>query len=275
MFPLNTCQNSINLNKVLYCYLSHQKFKLNLHTLIFFFSQYSTMKFSLLINIITGMAVCTSIFNISPPIQASSDKYSCQEVNGIYGIYSRTERGDMRLMNFKRHVSQYWSIAQRCEVIARRFQRFSDNGILRFIGSGYVNQQPVLCAVIEKGQLCNSENIVVTLPPQTDPIEAGRKLMDTRGLADGRVILAEAAERTNDSSQVQTAGAAERTNDFSRLQTAGAAERTNGEARRSRRTNGEEGGVESSVNGHTYFDLQVLEQLVLQQENSDRLINNE
>ncbi len=226
MFSLNNCQNSINLNKVLYCYLSHQKFKLNVFTLIFFFSQYSTMKFSLLIKITTGMAICTGTLVISAPIEASSNKYSCQEVNGIYGIYSRTERGDMRLMNLKRDVSQDWSIVKRCEEIARRFQRFSDNGILRFIGSGYVSNEPVLCAVIEKGQLCNSENILVTLPAQTDPIGAARKLMDTRGLAYGRVID----------------------------------------------VNGKEGKLESYVDGHTYYDLEVLEQLVLQQENSDRLI---
>ena len=187
------------------------------------------MKFSLLTKIITGMAVCTSILTISPPIQASSDKYSCQEVDGIYGIYSRTERGDMRLLNFKQDVSQDWSVVKRCDEIARRFQRFSDNGILKFIGSGYVNQQPVLCAVIAKGQLCNSENVIVTLLSQNDPIEAARKLMDTRGLAYGRVI----------------------------------------------NVNGKEGKLESYIDGHTYYDLEVLEQLVLQQEYSDRLMKDE
>lgn len=187
------------------------------------------MKFSLLTIVFAGMAFSTSILAISPPIEASSNKYSCREIDGIYGIYSRTERGDMRLLNFKRDVSQNWSVIQRCEEVARRFQSFSDNSILKFIGSGYVNDEPVLCAVIEKGQLCNSTNVLVTLPPQTDPIEAARRLMDTRGLARGSVID----------------------------------------------VNGKEGKLESYVDGNTYYDLEVLEQLILEQKNSDRLIEDE
>ena len=190
------------------------------------------MKFSLLIKITTGMAICTGILSMSQSVQASSNKYSCQEVNGIHGIYSRTERGDMRLMNFKGDVAQDWSIVKRCEEIARRFQRFSDNGILRFIGSGYVSNEPVLCAVSEKGQLCDSENILVTLPPQTDPIEAARKLMDIRGLASGR-----------DQFQLRVADVNGR--DLSQF------------------VNGKEGKLESYVDGHTYYDLEVLEQLRL------------
>ena len=76
----------------------------------------------------------------------------------------------------------------------------------------------MLCAVSEKGKLCSDANILVTLPVQTDPIAAARKLMDTRGLAYGRVID----------------------------------------------VNGKEGKLESYVDGHTYYDLEVLEQLVLQ-----------
>ena len=146
------------------------------------------MKFSLLTKIITVLAVGSTIWNLSSEIQASSNKYSCREIDGTYGVYSRTERGYMRLLNFTRDVSANWSVAQRCEEVARRFQRFSDNGLLKFIGSGYVNNEPVLCAVAEKGQLCNATNLLVTLPPRTNPIEAARKFMDTRGLARGSVI---------------------------------------------------------------------------------------
>ncbi len=184
------------------------------------------MKLSLLIRIVTVIAICTSILAIAPSLQASSDKYSCRKIDGIYGIYSRTERGYIRLLNFTRDVSQDWSIVKRCEIVAQRFQRFSDNSILKFIGAGYVNAEPVLCAVTEKGQLCNSANMLVTLPHQSDPIESARKLKDTRGLARGSVID----------------------------------------------VNGTEGKLENYVDGNTYYDLDVLEQIILQQDSSDRLI---
>ena len=187
------------------------------------------MKSSLLTKILAGIAVCIPTWIIYPSIKALSNKYSCQEVDGIYSIYSRTERGDIRLMNFKQDFAQNWSTVERCEEVALRFQRFSDNGILKFIGAGYVNNEPVLCAVREKGTSCNSENILVTLPPLTNPVKAARELMDTRSLAKGRVID----------------------------------------------VHGRKGKLENYVDGNTYYDLEVLEQLILEQENSDRLIDYE
>jgi hypothetical protein len=191
------------------------------------------MNINLPIKIIAGLAICTATLNLSSSVKASSDKYSCQKVNGIYGVYSRTERGDINLLTFTRDVSQDWSVDKRCNEVATRFQRFYDNGILSFIGADFVNKEPVLCAVKDKiteGKPCNSENVLVTLPPQSDPVEAARQLMDTRGLARGRVID------------------------------------VNG---------GAEGKLETYINGNTYYDLAVLEQLIMQQKNSDRLIKNE
>jgi Circadian oscillating protein COP23 len=186
------------------------------------------MKIKLLIKIIAGIAISTATLNIYSTVEASSDKYFCQEVNGVYGIYSRTERGNMNLLNFTRDVSQDWSIETRCQEVARRFQGFYDNGLLKFIGADFVNNEPVLCAVVNKGELCNPKNILVTLPPQSDPIESARQLIDTRALANGRVI----------------------------------------------EVNGKEGKLESYIDGHTYYDLEVLEKLILESENSDRLISD-
>ena len=187
------------------------------------------MKSNLITQIVAGTAVLTSILPISSSVQASSDKYSCQEVNSVYGVYSSTPRGKMNLLNFTRDVSQDWSIDERCAEVATRFQRYYDNGTLRFIGSGTVNQQPVLCAVLKKGEACSNDNLLVTLPPDQDPIESARKLMDTRGLASGRVIS----------------------------------------------VNGKSGKLESYVDGNAYYDIEILEQLILENENSDRLIPNE
>ena len=183
------------------------------------------MELSKLNKIIAPIAFIASLM-ISPIASASSNKYHCQQVNGVYGVYSRVVRGDIQLMEFKRDVNEEWSIASRCEEVAIRFQRYYDNGILRYIGAGSLNDQPVLCATAEKDQLCSDDNILVTLPPNTDPINSARLLMDTRGLARGRVI----AVSGNGKVEVTTS------------------------------------------NGNTYYDLEAIEQAVLEKENSDRLI---
>ncbi|MEO1673056.1 MAG: COP23 domain-containing protein, partial [Cyanobacteria bacterium J06631_2] len=63
------------------------------------------------------------------------------------------------------------------------------------IGAGYLNNEPVLCAVVEKDQSCSNKNLLVTLPPNTEPITSARLLMDTRGLARGRVIAVSGGEQ--------------------------------------------------------------------------------
>lgn len=186
------------------------------------------MKIKLLIKIIAGIAISTATLNVYSAVEASSDKYSCQAVNGVYGIYSRTERSNIGLLKITRDVSQDWSIPDRCQEIAQRFQRFYDNGILRKIGTGEVNQEPVLCATVQESESCNTENVLLTLPPGSDPIEAARILLDTRGLASGRVI----------------------------------------------EVNGKEGKLENYVDGRAYYDLEVLEKLILESANGDRLISN-
>lgn len=129
------------------------------------------MKFLPLTNIFTKMAVSAGFLLVSPLVEASSNKYHCREIEGIYGVYSRNERGDMNLLSFTRDVADGWSIEQRCQEIATRFQRYYDNDILRFIGAGHVNQEPVLCAIATREESCNKKNILVTLPPKTQPVE--------------------------------------------------------------------------------------------------------
>ena len=184
------------------------------------------MKNSTITKILAALAVSIIPLTRSPSTEASSDKYFCQEVKSEYGVYARTERGNMRLMSFKRDFSQDWTASKRCGEVAQRFQAYYDNSLLKFIGEGYVNNQPVLCSVVEKGQPCESNNILVTLPPQTDPMEAARQLMDIRALSRGKTI--------------EVSG---------------------------------KGKLETFVNDRAYYDLELLEELILQQENSDRLIN--
>ena len=185
------------------------------------------MKTVLLFKIISRLAFISAILSLSPTAKASSEKYHCQEINNTYGVYSRVIRGDMKIMDFTRDITQEWTIASRCEEVANRFQRYYDNETLRYIGSGHVNNEPVLCAVVAKGDECSVDNLLVTLPPDKVPYEEARKLMDTRGLGNGVVIEVKG-----------------------------------------------KGKLESYVNGNAYYDIEVLEQMILEQENSDRLIEN-
>jgi hypothetical protein len=139
------------------------------------------MKFPYLTTILIGLALSSTTLTISEPAEASPDEYFCASYKGTYRTFARSPRGNMSLLNFERYVSEHWNPRRRCVEVSRRFQRFHDNGI-KFIGSGLVNNEPVLCAVSVKIEKCNSDNVLVTLPPYTDHNMAARRLIDIRGL---------------------------------------------------------------------------------------------
>ena len=91
-------------------------------------------------------------------------------------------------MEIDRDVNAEWSTSNRCEEIATRLQRYHDNDNLKKVKPDNLNEQPVLCAIVEAETPCSSDNLIVTLPPNVDPVIYARQLMDTRGLIKGRKI---------------------------------------------------------------------------------------
>jgi hypothetical protein len=176
------------------------------------------MKLSDLTVIFTGLTFCSISLFTSQSARASSNKYFCAQLNGTYHTFARTERSTYKLLSFTRTVSDSWTEKERCLSVSQRFQSFYDNGSLKFIGAGEVNNEPVLCAAATTEDICNTDNILVTLPPNTDAIETARQLMDVRNLASGRVI----------------------------------------------EVNGKTGKLETYANGTAYYDLAVLEQLIIE-----------
>jgi len=62
--------------------------------------------------------------------------------------------------------------------VSRRFQHFNETRELQYIGTGEVNNQPVLCAVRSQAFSCSSENLLVTLSPDRDRHETARQLVN-------------------------------------------------------------------------------------------------
>ncbi|GAB4539945.1 MAG: hypothetical protein Tsb0014_30800 [Pleurocapsa sp.] len=162
------------------------------------------------------------------PADSSEDKFFCAQLDGIYRVFSRTERGSMTVMNFVRQTSEDWTEQKRCVETARRFQRYYDNDTLRFIRDGEINNQPVLCAVPSKTEAidCDSNNLLVTLPPGSDGEAEAQQLMNTNSLMSDVVVEVSGDEKLAD-----------------------------------------------YVNGTTYYDFQVFENIVMHKDEESNLTN--
>lgn len=109
----------------------------------------------------------------------------------VPATYVRTQSGRQLMM--LRWVSENsfpppWTPQIRCNEVSRRFQRSYDHGTLRYIITGIINKQSVVCAVAQQGDACTNNNVLFTLKPGTKPSAVLTSLLDTRGLAAGRVL---------------------------------------------------------------------------------------
>lgn len=185
------------------------------------------MKLRSLYSLLAGITLFGTLINVPSNADASANKYFCAELDGTFRTFARTERGNMIVINFVRNVSEQWTTQKRCIETSNRLQSFYEQKTLKYIGSGEVNRSPVLCVVPAVGEACTTSNLLVTLPPGSNPIDEARKLMDTRNVINGSVV----------------------------------------------RVNGGTEKLESYVNGNTYYNMDVLERLILnKQDNSSHLI---
>ncbi|AKG24287.1 hypothetical protein IJ00_25860 [Calothrix sp. 336/3] len=93
------------------------------------------------------------------------------------------------------YFSTDWNALRRCTEVSRRFQKSYDNGTLRFITAGNLNNQPVICATTKRNQPCTENNLLFTLRPGTNPKTALNQLMDRRGLVAGNPYTVRGSNR--------------------------------------------------------------------------------
>jgi hypothetical protein len=145
-----------------------------------------------------GSIVLSSVlFFVQSESQAAGKRYFCAVLNGTYKTFAVTNRGKIPIINWVRSTADL-SSRERCIIGSQRFQSFSERGMLKYISTGTVNRESVLCAVNRKGDSCHSGNVLVTLPKgsnATETAETARKMLDISSLASGRIINVNGGEK--------------------------------------------------------------------------------
>lgn len=124
----------------------------------------------------------------SQPGQAQSrNQFYCGISEGKPATIVRTARGNVPLIvwNNEAFSASGWTPKRRCEDVSARFQRFNDNGQLRFMRAGTFNSQQVLCIDRARGSgNCSSaEAVVLTLPQRSNANLILEQMLDTRNRA--------------------------------------------------------------------------------------------
>ncbi|AFZ45568.1 hypothetical protein PCC7418_3454 [Halothece sp. PCC 7418] len=97
-----------------------------------------------------------------------------------------TKRGRIELIIWK---SEFFSGTgytpqRRCDQVTARFQQHSDAKTLRYISTGTMNRQPVICVAKNDAGDCRNDGLLITLQPQDNPNQVLRELFNLRERAD-------------------------------------------------------------------------------------------
>ena len=134
-----------------------------------------------------GLALVASpLINSAPAQSATASRFLCSTSNGVPTTEATTRDG--RRVAVIRWTSRVfsgsgWTAERRCREVSNRFEQFRQQGRLRYITTGRMRGQPVLCTTLANGGAC--DGLLYTLKPGQDPSATLARLLELRVKARG------------------------------------------------------------------------------------------
>ena len=148
--------------------------------------------------ILAGVTVLSGIVTTNQPSYSSTGtRFSCERKGGEYFTFLRTE--DSKKYQVMKFASTdfpppYNKIRNRCEEISSRFQRSYDNGTLKKIIVGTLNNQPVVCAVKYQYNVCDRTNLLFTLTSKAKGKDIANRLFNIADKDSRKVLTANGSD---------------------------------------------------------------------------------
>ncbi|MDX2229865.1 MAG: COP23 domain-containing protein [Leptolyngbyaceae cyanobacterium bins.349] len=126
------------------------------------------------------------------PQPIAKDYFFCgRGSNGLPTTFVNTPSGNIPLVRWVSHFFEHsgYSPEVRCQDVSQRFNRFYNQGILNFVTTGIVNNQPVVCVAGRMGGPCTG--VLFTLKPGQSATRTIQQLFDVRAGAAGPLFESE------------------------------------------------------------------------------------
>ena len=107
-------------------------------------------------------------------------RFTCENHQGIPITVAKTPTKDVPII---RWVSDHFAGAgytpeKRCQEVSLRFQSYYDQGLIRFMTTGRMNSQSVVCVTSQEQGPC--QGLLFTLKPESNPNKTLLELMAVR-----------------------------------------------------------------------------------------------
>lgn len=143
-------------------------------------------------------------------------RYECTQENQKILTIAHTNQGPIEIIEWESLAfGKKWTPAKRCYEVTERFQTFSDAKQLKYVSTGNMNHQSVICVSSRTGQ-CMSEGLLITLERTDDPdqvleelfnLDASVRRTDTKTVVDFNRLLRERPPMVRPSSLPRTPAA--------------------------------------------------------------------
>jgi Circadian oscillating protein COP23 len=145
------------------------------------------MKLSLLLS--TGalsLLVSLSTNLTSVRADTTGSKFYCGQSKSVPTTMAQTSRGAVPVIHWVSTIGEDYTPEYRCKIVSEKFQTFYDGGMLNYLTTGTVNQQPVICAAQQENGPCSG--VLFTLKPDSDPGRTLQRLLSIRDRAPSMVL---------------------------------------------------------------------------------------
>lgn len=146
------------------------------------------MKLQSLIPLITASAIALAATMVasSPTPAQTTNSFFCGKNAGQPATIVQTPKGNFILIKW---VSNSFSDSgfdaqRRCELVSGRFQQYHKAGTLKFLTTGIINRQSVVCVAHNKGGDCARDlpnnGLLFTIKPGSDARDTLKRLVNLR-----------------------------------------------------------------------------------------------
>lgn len=138
------------------------------------------------ISLFPAVAIIISAAIVPGPSYSGAISFFCGSSGGVPTTQASTSEG--KTVSVIRLTSRVfddagWNPEQRCQEVSSRFESLRQQGKLKYLTTGRINGQPVICSTTANGGACNG--LLYTLKPNQDPTQTFQKLLDVRVKATG------------------------------------------------------------------------------------------
>ena len=138
------------------------------------------------ISLIPAAAIIICAAVVPGPSYSGANRFFCGLSGGVPSTLASTNEG--KIVSVIRWTSRMfddagWNPEHRCQEVSSRFESLRQQGRLKYLTTGRINGQPVICSSIANGGAC--DGLLYTLKPNQDPTHTLQKLLDVRVKATG------------------------------------------------------------------------------------------